>query len=470
LTSKSTDHFRSCLLGFPAEYLDICALTILSLSLNLMHLAARSVDLDESASVAFARLSLPSLASLLSGGNPNMGFYYVLLSVWIRIFGESEAAIRFPSALCGALSVAAIYLLGSRLFGRMVGFVAGLLLALDSFVVEHAHSARGYTMLILLITMSSYFLVVELEQPSKLNRIAYVLTSTLAVYTHYFAAYVLLVHAGAVLALKRRAALNREWLEMAVAVLLLCTPEAIFAYRKGSGGIAWIKRPSLRNIGSVLVDLAGGSRIILAGLLIGGCCATAISVRATRYWPIGFVAAWLVMPILLSFAASFAIPMFIPYYLIICVPALILFGLAGLPKIKYPLLGWLLIAPFIWLSATQLRVFYARTAHENWRDATRYVLADMGAGDAIVFYPPYAHNPFDYYRRQSELAGPAKLPENEPGNARRIWLVTRESDLADGSPELQKFQSSLSERYQLIDRRSFRNIEVKLYAGKSDGP
>src|SRR5208282_3315150 len=122
--------------------------------------------------------------------------------------------------------------------------------------------------------LSSYFLAVELEQPSRRGRIGYVLTSSLAVYAHYLAALVLLVHFGTVVAMKRRAAFKREWLGVAMAILLLCSPGVIVAYRAGAGQIAWIARPSLNDIVPVLADLAGGSRLLLVALLAGGCYAT----------------------------------------------------------------------------------------------------------------------------------------------------------------------------------------------------
>jgi mannosyltransferase len=73
---------------------------------------------------------------VLTRYDPNMGLYYLLLNFWERIFGESEFAVRSLSALFGALSVSALYLLGARLYGPTVGLVAGLLLALDAFIVE----------------------------------------------------------------------------------------------------------------------------------------------------------------------------------------------------------------------------------------------------------------------------------------------------------------------------------------------
>ena len=452
--------------GSPARR-DVCALTLLALLLDLFHLGTTSIVLDESVSVAFARLSFwPLLRRLAGAGDPNMSLYYVLLNLWVRMFGESEAAVRSLSAIFAVLAVSAIYLLGVRLFGRTVGFVAGLLLALDAFITQYAQTARSYTLLVLLVTLSSYFLVVELERPSRRGRIGYVLASTLAVYAHYFAAYVLFVHLGTVVAMKRRTALKREWLGMAVAVLLLCSPEAIVAYRTGAGQIAWIKRPSLNAIRPVLEELAGGSRLLLLALLAGGCYATVSAVRERRYWRQGFVAAWLVVPVVLSFAVSFVRPMFVRQYLIICVPALVLFGTAAIARLRRPALVGLFVVPLVWLSAAQLFVFYRRERGENWRAATRYVLASARPGDAVVFYPDYARAPFEYYQRQSEVAGPANLKGQALAGGQRIWLVIRESDAAANSTEFRQLQASLAERYSAAERRGFHRVRVELYEGR----
>ncbi len=446
---------------------DVCALTLLALLLDFFHLGTASIVFDESISVAFARRSLRSLLRLLAGdGDPNMSLYYVLLNLWMRMFGESEAAVRSLSAIFGALAVSAIYLLGVHLFGRMAGLVAGLLLALDAFIIQYAQTGRAYTLLVLLVTLSSYFLVVELERPSRRGRIGYVLASTLAVYAHYFAAYVLLVHLGTVVGMKRRAALKREWLGVAMAILLLCTPEAIVACRTGARQIAWITRPSLNDIVPVLADLAGGSRLLLLALLAGGCYATVSAVRERRYWRQGFVAAWLVVPVVLSFAVSFVRPMFLAYYLIICVPALVLFGTAAIARLRRPVLVGLLVVPLVWLSATQLFVFYGRESGENWRDATRYVLAAARPGDGVVFYPDYAAAPFEYYRRQSEVAGPANLKGQALAGRQRIWLVIRESDAAANATEFRQLQASLAERYSVVDRRGFHRIGIELYVSR----
>ncbi|MBZ0288488.1 MAG: glycosyltransferase family 39 protein, partial [Anaerolineae bacterium] len=55
------------------------------------------------------------------------------------VFGRGLTALRFPSAILGALNVAAIYLLGRTLFNRRLALIAALLLAVFP---PHIHFSR----------------------------------------------------------------------------------------------------------------------------------------------------------------------------------------------------------------------------------------------------------------------------------------------------------------------------------------
>src|SRR3954454_2790153 len=110
---------------YPAALL---ALTVLAFALAFHEIGAKGVNLDESASLLYARDPVSRLWEVVSGGDPNGGLYYVLLNAWTRMFGDGEVAARALTAVVAGLSVPAVALFGGRLFGRLAGLVAGLLL------------------------------------------------------------------------------------------------------------------------------------------------------------------------------------------------------------------------------------------------------------------------------------------------------------------------------------------------------
>ena len=69
--------------------------------------------------------------------NPTLPLY--LLALPLQLFGRSVVALRLLSALVGAITVVATFLIGQRLWGRAVGLVAAILLAGSHF---HLHYSR----------------------------------------------------------------------------------------------------------------------------------------------------------------------------------------------------------------------------------------------------------------------------------------------------------------------------------------
>ena len=77
------------------------------------------------------------------------------LSHWIlwaslQLFGDSETAVRLPSALSGVAAIVLMYLLGAHLFGVGVGLAAAAVTAISPFALSYAQDARMYSLLLFL--------------------------------------------------------------------------------------------------------------------------------------------------------------------------------------------------------------------------------------------------------------------------------------------------------------------------------
>ncbi len=434
-------------------------------------IGTKGLWLDEAFSAKYAQLGIGGLWHVISKSDPNMGGYYALLHLWSGVFGAGEAAVRSLSAVAGCLAVPFAVVLGTRLFGRTAGLLAGLLLALNPFFVQYEQIARSYALLVLLILASCLAFVTALENPSRRTLVAYVLASALSLYMHYFAALVLLVQFATLLVLAPAPGLRKRWAIAVAAVIVLCIPELVFAARAGSQGVEWIGTPTFSDLVRLPSGLVGGTA--LAVLLSALACYGFIrSFAAGRRWQAGFTAAWLFVPVALDFAASrLGRSFFVAHYLIVVLPALLLLAAAGVAALGRKALGAAVCALLVALMLLYTGSWYREPSIEGYRGAAQYILAASHHSDRIVYYPelplggPAAGVAYYETRAGSHAVQPARvrLASTLASPSARVWLVIRDSDVPVQRREA--VVRSLAGRYGPdVQRRHFRNLTVLLYA------
>ena len=123
---------------------------VLACAVVLRFLSLSPLWLDEAQTVEIARRSVSGLFSALRhDGSPPL--YYLLLHVWMKVFGTGNFAVR---ALSGVFSVAALPLMwrAARHLGasRRDAWVATLVLATNPFAIRYATETRMYSLVVLL--------------------------------------------------------------------------------------------------------------------------------------------------------------------------------------------------------------------------------------------------------------------------------------------------------------------------------
>lgn len=104
---------------------------------------------DEANTVGIASHSIAAIPGVLrqGGGAP---LYFVLLHLWMSVFGAHEGAVRALSLLIGLASIPVAMWAGWSLFGRRAGYMAAALAAFNSFLTTYASEARMYELVALL--------------------------------------------------------------------------------------------------------------------------------------------------------------------------------------------------------------------------------------------------------------------------------------------------------------------------------
>ena len=293
---------------------------------------------DEGITAAAVARGWSDLTHYVVDERPTHGLYYGLLKLWPA--GSGEVALRSMSVVCIAAAAALTAILATRLFGRAAGWCAGVLFAVNPFVISHAQNARVYALAVLLSVLASLLFVRALERPSQRRWLAYGLVAAVLVYAHAVAGAVLVAHAIAFL-LRR----PRPWRPALVALgaaLIAAAPLALAVGRSGTGSIAWIEDPAPSSVDPIVRALAGGTNLLVAMLALATAFGVWAALKRDRKqagnWGLALSGLLALVPLVVAYAVSLFVPVFLPRYLIVAVPGMVL--LAGRGSRACGARGW----------------------------------------------------------------------------------------------------------------------------------
>lgn len=179
--------------------------------------------------------------------------YFVFLGLAVRLLGQSEFALRFPSVIAATLVVPLIWAFGRRLARSKsvpppTAFWAALLAALNPFYLWFGQETRMYAQVGLLALLSAYLLLrwADAATPAVRRRwlAGYGLALFLLLASHYFALLILPAQALVVLVTLRRRHRLLALLATAGLIALALAPGSIALWllaRDQAAGSNWAR-------------------------------------------------------------------------------------------------------------------------------------------------------------------------------------------------------------------------------------
>ena len=467
-------------------------LTFLAASLQFWALDAQSLWYDEGFSAWLAQRPLGEIVAR-TAADIHPPLYYLLLHGWIGLFGTSEWSLRLPSAMLAVLCVPLIWQVARRLLRqRAAADTAALLVAFSPLWLWYGREARMYTLVLALLLGAALALLPLLRDEEKgnsrprwLHTLTFAALAAAAVYTHFYAWFVLVAWALAagVGWLLRRHRLSAPLVLAFALPLLAYLPwlrvtlqrlEADRSYWEGAlsplevvreGLASWMVGHALFEATAIPIGWAGAA-LAAAGLLVLGWRAVRHSSQPwprllrsrlpplpVQHWLLLLL--WLVMPIVGLLLVSWDRPKYHARYLIFAAPAffLLLSGLIGW--------GWSrrwagrLVATVLTLGLLGIFLFAdwnlytnAAFAKADWRNLALLLQQQREPGDAILLVSGHAAPVFHYYYPSRE--GVIYLPDEptldasavlglETGGvlaeelqaAPGVWLVNWQDEVVD---------------------------------------
>jgi mannosyltransferase len=309
--------------------------------------------IDEGISVGISSHPLGAIPGVLrQDGSPPL--YYLLLHVWMALFGSAPRATHALSAGLAIACVPAAWWAVAP-FGAWAGIVAGGLMALDPFVGLYADETRMYTLLLLiaLLACGAFLRAFVLRRRAHLASLALLLA--LALYVHPWGAFLVGAAALAWLALllvgpSRRALARDGALAFGGAALLFAPWVPTLLYQAAHTGAPWSHRPTGRSLSRGVARIWSGRRaelVLLPAAAVGLAIAALRGGRRARGAVLG-VAVIATASLLAAFAYSrLGTPAWALRYLVVVLAPLALLVALGLGRLA-------LLGPLAVLAASVL--------------------------------------------------------------------------------------------------------------------
>lgn len=221
----------------------VIGLFVLALLPRLLWLDAQSLWLDEGSTWQMIQQPWSSLLQDLFRVTAAYPLYHLLLKAWVTLAGDSEWALRFPSALAGAGAVVGLYGAATEIFSLPLKherekirdarpLVAALLLVAAPFALWYAQDAKTYSLLLLVTTLLLWSLLRALRLGSRRAWGLCVAVALTSIFVHRLALLLLVAAAASLLLLWRGRVVQRAgaWL-----LLLLASGGMIGALVRGLG-------------------------------------------------------------------------------------------------------------------------------------------------------------------------------------------------------------------------------------------
>jgi mannosyltransferase len=473
----------------------IFLIVLLGAILRIYNLSGESVWLDEAVTSQVSELGIWELVQwMINENDNNPPLYYMLMHFWVSVFGDSEFSLRLPSVIIGTGSVLMIYLMGKLVFNRTTALIAALILAVSVFHIEYSQEARSYSLLAFLTLCSFYFFFRTLSGSKALYAVAYVLSSVLLMYSHFYGVFILV--AQNIFCLTRYF-LNRDvfklslgkWIGLQVITGLLFVPGLLIWYKNTvaiQSGF-WLSEPGAIDIAIYFYHFTGRDYILFF-LFFVLALFSFINFRAignSKYIrdildikndpsrnsflsnvnAMYLLLLWLFVPILIPFLISLvSTPVLHTRYLIGSSLALYLLVAKGICNLHSKRLTVLIPAVILILSIWPLRMYYVDAHKYQWRETVAYLESNAEDNDSVFVYPAYDVRTPAYYKEREDLHFVPLTSESAGELPDRFWVVIGLFAKTDG----QAIKRDILGEYDLQPVKSFSRLNLYLYEKEKD--
>ena len=395
--------------------------------------------------------------------------FFLYVHYFFKIFGYNDLNGRIASAIIGIVSLPVIYLLGKELRGKTAGLLAALLTSINYFHIKYSQEVRFYGMAFLFSALSYWFFIRAFKSPTLTNLAAYVLTTTILLYTHYFGLIIFAVQAFTFIVLiifyRRDKKFIIAGLISGLLVPILLIPWIPQIWSDLGITTNWINKPQLIFIKEYFYTYFGRDRFVM------GICVIAFiyffrlliikETSRTEKAVFIIVIIWLVLSYAIPYFRSIvSTPILEDRYTMVSLPAwMIIFavGVDTLKKIKWKY--YLATAIFIssMVNLLFIRKYYTKIIKQQIREMAQIVQEKNTAHDMMISNFEWHCNYYfrNFPRKVNNLFGDFSTVD-------KFWVL-----IIELTPQQKKEHLKLIDKnFEVAERHTFYKTEAMLMVKK----
>jgi len=443
----------------------------------------RSVGLNQSLwldeAIEWWAVTSFNLKQLLFGymaGDFNPPAHHLLLWFWVRIFGDSEISLRFPSVLFGIGIVYLTYRISKLILGKKdeligvsglplrISHISAIFAAFSGLLIYYSQEARMYSMAAFFTAGAFYFLIKnELnEKKSVINYSSFSIFFAAGLYSHYLVW----------LLLPLLFITGKKYI-FPLVFLLPWVPmlfKQLMSGLSAAGNPVWaqLSQTSVKNVllvgikfvtGRVPFPDSGGLLVITVifvasfwFLVISGI--KELSQRQETKQVLRILLGWIIWPLALGAVIGIFVPVFSYFRLLFILPPVLILAATGTIRQRWllePIVLGLMISSAVYVSGDTYR-------RENWVGAVKDI--ENRESGALVIINPAVRPPFDYYDRGRSTV----IPSTEIHDSRfmiqdSLWYIPYAQPIFDVNDSTRQLLGPLN--FKRNYQKHFRGVTVE---------
>lgn len=480
----------------------LLGITILAAFLRFYQIGKLSLWNDELDTVRFTAGSFKDMLLIIKQSQPNMGLYYLFIHYWILVFPNySDGILRIPSAIFSIASIPVVFLLGKEFCSNkkqsaFVGLLAALLVSINTFHIQYSQELRSYSLVFLLTTLSTYFLIKAVERPNSfITWTFYIFACVAAIYSHFFVVFLLMAQAISLIVLlsKKNLRLLLRFTISVVAIGILALPIVLLAI-KSPEQISWIPSTNLYFFSNLLFEITGSWGGFLTGIYVYALLAGVVIgfVRTTHEndifekWKMILLLNCFIFPPVAMTVVSFFKPILVQrYFLFIFAYPAVIVGIGIVAVISsewkvFKFTGVSVLILILILTGLGARHYFETYQKEDWKGVSKYLSNNcLATGDLRLYYVTWIDSNSLYYnanlKTQSDILeqslndeDSAQIAKSIPNNYERVCLVLGQNWAVKDQQQTKIIKTVLEGKYPEVSSIKFYQLEVEIY--EKSGP